>query len=302
MARATTTFIQNVNTIAAYKAYYQPLSTILNTALTRTADTGQVNWGTISSEPLTVRDYEIFSLAGPLAGSAPLYIRIDYRGGNSGAVSVATGTTTDGAGNLGGLTVASYPLHSQVINPIAAPLYAWAASDGQTYLTFSYALDPAAVGVDGVGTVVIERTRDADGTANAAGYHVWRWSATAPSTTAYTGAWSRVYAAQSQPSVQDWNINLFVPDLVNVGSAFRGTTSYAFPAMTYAGLTPGGASQALMFAFPADFPRGTPVSVTHYGLPMTFLPFADSVANVAPTMTNVNTSATKTLSPLIRWD
>lgn len=301
MARATTSYVQDYGSVTQYKNYYQPLSTILNTVLNRTTDTGQVNWGTIPSEPTVVRDYEIFSLGGPLAGSAPLYLRVDYLGNNFGGLSVATGTSTNGAGVLGGLTVATQKLHQMNISG-PYTLYAWAASDGESYVTFSYALDPAASGLDGVGTFVIERSRDIDGTANAAGYHVWRWQAISGGSTTYLGAWSRVYAAQTQPVVQDWNVNVFVPDLQNVGGAFRGTTSYAFPTTTYAGITPGGASKALMFAFAPDFPRGTPVTVTHYGQQMSFLPFADSVVVQTPTMTALNTPGGKNLSPLIRWD
>jgi hypothetical protein len=302
MARATSAYTHGYNSLAAYKAMFQPISTALNTALPRTADTGQVNWAAVATEPTVVRDYEIFSLGGPLAGAAPIFIRSDYKGGGGGNVTVTVGTTTDGAGNLGGLTVPALPLNTMALSIANPNTYLWAASDGQNYLTFHYGLDPAAANVDGVGILVVERTRDPDGTPNANGFHVWRWQQSAAATTVFNGGWSRVYGAQTQTSVVDYNINLFLPDLQNVNSGFRGTTSYAFPVMTYAGLIPGGASQALMFGFGADFPRGTPITLNHYGQNMTFVAMADAINTSAPVMTTAAAAGVKTVSPLIRWD
>jgi len=156
--------------------------------------------------------------------------------------------------------------------------------------------------LDGVGMTIIERTRDVDGTANASGFHVWRWYASSTVATTSWGSWSRVYAAQSQTATPDYGTGVFVPDLRNIGSAYRGTTAYAFPAMTYAGITPGGASQAVMFAFPNDFPRGNPITVTHYGQSMTFVPLADAVTSPTPYMNTQTGPAVKDLSPMIRWD
>jgi hypothetical protein len=303
MSRATTTYAQGYGTPAAYKAQYQPLSQVLNTALPRsTTESGQVNWGTVTTEPTVTRDFEVFALGGPLAATAPLYVRVDYRGGANGFVAVAAGTSTDGAGNLGGLTVTSQPLYNDTVTNLVAPQSAWAASDGETYLTFVYALDPNLATPDGIGAFVVERTRDPDGTPNGSGFHVYRWQVTAPTATTFLGSWSRVYAAAQQPYYTDYDPHVFLPDAYNLSSTFKGTTSYAFPAMTYAGIVPGGASKALLFAFATDFPRGTPVTVQHYNSAMTFVPTAGAVSTNIPVMNNAGAGAVKGLSPMFRWD
>lgn len=301
MARGTVLYQQAYGNVTAYKNLYGLLSGILTTALPRTADTGQVNWGAVATEPTAVRDFEIFSLGGPLAGVAPIFVRFDYKGGSGGTVTVTVGTATDGAGALSGLTVAALPLQGHSISNVAN-LTAWAASDRETYLVFAFALDVVAAGSDGVGMIVVERTRDPDGTANGAGFHVWRWQATNGAVTDFAGGWSKVYAAGTQPVAVDWNPAAYIPDHNNLASAFKGSTSYCFPAITYAGFVPGGASQALMWGLPGDFPRGTAITVTHYGQPMTYVPMGDAVKTKAATMSSVSAPVVKDLVPLIRWD
>lgn len=302
MARGTTTYTQAYGSLVNYKNLYQSLSTVLNQAATRTADTGQVNWATIATEPSTVRDYEVFALGGPLQSTAPVFLRIDYQGASvAGAGAYITvGTTTDGAGNLGGLTVAKQGLQNHTITN-TLNLSAWAACDG-SYFTFLYALDPVAAGTDGVGMFVVERTRDLTGAATANGFHVWRWYATTAAATAYLGGWSRTFASAAQTANTDYNFGVTVPDAFNATTSLDNNIGYAYPAYTYTPLAPGGASKALLFAFPNDFPRGQSVTVTHYGEAMTFVPLADSVTTGIPVMSAAATGALKSLSPMIRFD
>jgi len=292
---------------ANYKACYQAISGVINQALTKTGDTGQVNWATVSTEPGSgvVRDYEVFALGGPLQATAPILIRFDYWGTSTAGngVQITVGTTTDGAGNLGGLLVARTTLQNHTLS--ASPnQYCWAASDQASYFTFLYALDPAATGTDGVGMAVIERTRDPDGTATNAGFHAWRWQATNLTVTQPLGGWSKTFGAGSQPAAADFNYNVMAPDLFNLNSgAVAGGIFYAFPAHTYTPLfTMKGASKALMFAFPVDFPRGVATPITHYGEAMTFLPLADALTLNIPVANGVGNAGNKPMSAMIRWD
>jgi hypothetical protein len=308
MARGSASYTQAAaGTLAAYKACYQTISNVINQAGVRTADTGQVNWATIPSEPSSLgRDYEVFALGGPLQATAPIFLRFDYAGyGVAGTygVHITVGTTTDGAGTLGGLTVARLPLQNHAIGTPPVQ-WCWAASDQASYFTFLYALDTAATGQDGVGMVVVERTRDPNGDANGVGFHVWRWQAFSLTTTTNAGGWSRTFGAGSQPAVADFCYNAMVPDLQNNTSASQpGGLFYAFPAYTW---TPpaimGGASKALMFAYPPDFPRGSATPVTHYGESMTFIPLGDVIITGQPAMTSNTVAAVKYMAPMIRWD
>lgn len=72
--------------------------------LVQSADTGQVNWGTIASVPTSGSYvYEIWEGADALQGACPIFLKIEY-GNQSGTPSIATtmGTGSDGAGNLTG--------------------------------------------------------------------------------------------------------------------------------------------------------------------------------------------------------
>lgn len=305
MARGTTIFNQvAAGNVTTYKAQYQALSVILNQASVRTSDTGQVNWAAVSTESGTVRDYEIFALGGALQATAPVFLRFDYVGSNSASVTglhLTVGTTTDGAGNLGGITVAKWVLLSTVHT--ATNQYAWAASDGESYFTFLYALDPTQSGVEGIGMFVVERTRDAAGQPTGAGFHVWRWQGTTTTgATNYLGGWSKTFGAGTQPANVDYNLGVNIPDPYNTNNAFVGTTSRAFPAYTYTPPFIKGASKALLFCYPGELPRGKPVTVDHYGEAMTFVPLGDAVTNNIPVMNNAGGAAVRALSPLIRWD
>lgn len=302
MARGTTVYTQAVGSLANYKALYQNLSVILNQASPRTADTGQVNWAGIATESTVIRDYEIFALGGSLQATAPVYIRVDYVGSSSGYAQVTVGTATDGAGNLSGLTVAAFKLQVHAITN-QANLSAWAASDGSSYFTFHYALDPVATGTDGLGIFVVERTRDLTGAPTAAGFHVWRWQANTATTTVGFGGQYRVFGAGSQPVNPDYTFGTFVPDIFNTTTGLVGSTAYCWPAFTYTPLSPGGASKALLFGYPPDFPRGQAITVNHYGEAQTYVSLGDSVSNVFPSVNNSGAVvSTKTLMPLIRWD
>lgn len=288
--------------LANYKNTYQPMSTIMNQALARNSDTGQVNWATIPTESSGVRDYEIFAFTGSLQATAPIFIRVDYQGGGSGSVHTTVGTTTDGAGNLGGLTVAKLAMNVVGVDSYMNNKMAYAASDGTSYWTFHYCLDPVASGADGMGAVVVERTRDNSGNATGDGFHVWRWQRnTNQFTTTFQGGFSRMFGVGPQPTV-NYNCGINVPDPVNTNAAFVGLSAMAFPAYTYWTPKMLGASQALLFCYPNDFPRAKQVTVNHYGVPQSYVSLATAVPHLLPEMNSATGATTRTLSPMIRWD
>jgi hypothetical protein len=302
MARSSAIYTQVVG-YPAYRNWAKPISDALNATATRTTDTGQVNWATVTTEPAggAVRDFEVFAIGGSLQATAPIYLRFDYQGSSTttGGIYITVGTTTDGAGNLGGLTVAKMQLQAALGG---TNQYAWASCDSDSYFTFAYNLDPGGTGNDAVGVVVVERTRTLPGAASGAGFHVWRWTGGATSITTYQGGWSKTFGATSQPQNANYNLDVLAPELFNTNTAYVGGTSYAYPVYTYTAPFAKGASKALLLAFQYDFPRGQPVTLTHYGEPMTFISMSDAVTMPLPTLNNAGAAATKTISPLIRWD
>lgn len=305
MARSSAIYYQAYNGLTIYKAWVQPISTALNAVATRTADTGQVNWATIPNEPTVVRDYEIFAMGGPLQATAPIFIRVDYTGGTAGNIAVTVGTTTDGAGNLGGLLVAKQLLQNYpvTLNSSTIPQWVWTAHDTDgSYFTFTHNLDPSASGPDGAAIVVVERTRDNAGAATGAGFHVWRWWGFNTTQPSYIGCWTKTFgAAQQTPNADMVPVAMF-PDFWNTNTAYISPTSYAYPVYTYTVPLVKGASKALLFSYPYDFPRGQPATVPHYGEQMTFIPMSDAVPTPFPVYNTSGTLNNKNMSPLIRWD
>lgn len=302
MARGSATYTQSQGSPAAYKAWGQAISGILNQASPRTADTGQVNWASVVAEPSTVRDFEVFPMGGPLQATAPIFLRFDYQGSASGGLFLTVGTSTDGAGNLGGLLVPKVGLQNGIPG-VWSNVWGWASSDNASYFTLLYNMDPLTTGAKGQGMCVIERTRDLAGDPTGAGFHVWRWQAASTTATWYLGGWTKVFGAQSQSPAVDFNFASLLPDLVNTASAFVGNVSYAFPAYTAVPPFAKGASKALMFGFPNDWPRGQSIAVDHYGEAMTFVSVGDAMRNAFPVMTDKDTTtAVKYLAPIMRWD
>lgn len=76
--------------------------------LVPTTDTGQINWTTVTRPGTnTVAGYEIYKFADTNAGTAPVYIKLEYGTGTTAAVPqiwVTVGTGSNGSGTLTGFT------------------------------------------------------------------------------------------------------------------------------------------------------------------------------------------------------
>lgn len=303
MTRASTSYTgAGATTAALYKAWTVPISSMLGGLLTRTADTGQVVWANVTTEPTTIRDYEVYALGGSLQATAPIFFRFDYVGGaTAGAtngVRVTVGTSTDGAGNITGAATPAQQLTSFAPSNLQRNAY---VSVGDSYLTFAYNIDPASTTADGLGLFVFERTRSVDGTPNGDGYTSYSWKGTGAATNVWQGAYNRIVGAATQPAL-NYDPQMIVPNLANNASYFAGTVSQAFPAYGYGLTSPAGASRALLAGFPGDFPRLTEIAVSHYGATYQFLSLSGLTTIPVPYMSAAATASKKDFAPLIRWE
>jgi hypothetical protein len=318
-----TPFVSTNYNNAAYRNSFGLLSAQLNalsSVLPRTADTGQASPSSWLTSTTINQGYEIFQFNDALTATKPIYIRFDWSAvTSSGSFSVAVGTATNGAGTLSGVTYTAANLMGTAAT-VAAPRYCYASSDG-SQLTFVFNVQPGSAATpDSLGAVIIERTRDADGTPNGNGYMVWRWLQGADTGTVgastFQGATSRVYdtSVTAQP-VSSFDYNAFVPNQVNavptVPAITGGNTISVYPCFGYAGVTPQGASKALLLAYAADVPRQSPVQVTHYGAATQWLALGGAngttgvTGQVAVTAYSTSTAAQSTRAlacPLIRWE
>lgn len=315
MTRAATTHNWVNSNIASWKGSFQPISEMLNAVLVRTNDTGQVNWATISTVPPagsagSVRDYEVFRLTDALQATAPIFIRVDYAYSGTSAILTlrfTVGSSTDGAGNIGGVTATGIQTYSMTVAPTppAGGFNAYASSDGSS-LVLAHNLNANSATHDVWGGVVVERFRNLDGTPSPEGYNVWNFDST---TASLQGAghlarqYSRIFAATNQPPMETWpNPLVMVPGVNANNTFFLGDTSYAFPFYTSGPLLRG-ASKCLLIGFKGDFPRLSEVTLTHYGAPMKFLSFGPAGDLVLPYLTAWNVAAAKGgFGHLLRWE
>ena len=96
------------STLAHFKQWAMSISTALATfGWTKTSDSGQVNWTTISSVPSNPSGYvyEIWQSADALSSTLPMFLRLQYGwcpiySPAAVALQIFVGTGSDGAGNL----------------------------------------------------------------------------------------------------------------------------------------------------------------------------------------------------------
>jgi hypothetical protein len=324
MTRASGTYQQlpttAYNTIGSYRSQFGAMSTVFNTALTRSADSGQVNFSTITTPSTALgRDFEVFALTDSLQTSKPVYLRLDYYASTtlSGYLGATVGTASDGAGNVTGIgagNIVLLPNYGSGANGLTR--LAYASTDG-SYLALWFNLQTAANTYaaaggygygDTMGAIIVERTRDADGTPNGNGFTIWRWqqSSDGPLTAAgstYAGMTCRSYDATAWQPPTTLDTGAALPFAGQTSSYYLAGTASAYPAYTYAGLTPQGASKALMIGWAGDYSPKTAVPLTHYGATMTFLAMGPHAVLGAPYMsTNAAAAVRAGLCPLLRWE
>lgn len=279
----------------------------------KTADTGQVNWSTVTppSGGSTPTAYEIWRAGDSLHGTLPLYVKFEYGTNQSTGVPqlwVSSGYATDGAGNLtarAGLEMVT-PVPRRICFPGNSSY--WVASNDTEYGECIVTGDTSELVLSlfnngpqfGRGaTVTVGRTRDWAGVPTADGHY--QGVISGQGSTSGTGYWeervakvgfvqystttiSRVLATKNQLVVED--------------------KAYLAPVLT--GATPDvkGPAKWLMACGAGDFQPRQRVEVTHYGAPATFVcqspPYAGQYPQWGWAGPNWNDGTIPQLSPAIR--
>jgi hypothetical protein len=307
MTKASGTYSSTTANATAAKAMMQPISVFLNAALARTGDTGQVTWSTYAT---LANGYEVFAFTDAMQANYPIYVRVDYAVGNNGYLSFTVGTATTGAGVITGVLQTSMPIDTGR-SATGVTRYWYGSSDG-SYLALAMNMQATATSTastqDSLAAIVIERTRDADGTPNGAGLDIWRWYSTADAlTTPANGSFDALRckyydSTATQPAAQ-YDYGVQPQNLLNVTSYAAANNTYLFPALTQAGPVLGGASKALALAASADVPKQSAFTVTHYGAATTWIAMGNAQLATVPYMSAAATAAVKTgFTPCFRWD
>jgi hypothetical protein len=109
MATATFSVPAQITSDAEFRTWGSSINTALAAlGLVQTGDTGQINWTTVTKPvaATTFAGYEIWRFNDTLQATAPVYIKIEYGTGSSGAswhgLAVTVGSGTNGAGTING--------------------------------------------------------------------------------------------------------------------------------------------------------------------------------------------------------
>lgn len=158
--------------LASFKAWAEGLhNAILAAGLVQTADTGQINFASITTLPAagTVAGYAIYRFNDSLQSTAPIFLRVDYATSTASRAAPAfnVGKATNGAGVLD--PAVSFGAQRQFIltsgtSSTGAPTYV-AVGDGYFCLCFNASTVASGQG----GFFIIERHRDSDGNPTGAG-------------------------------------------------------------------------------------------------------------------------------------
>lgn len=139
MTTSTIAVVIGNDTLAHYVGWGQAVSDrIAATGMTKTADTGQVAWGSVATLPTASAypHYEIWQFTDTLQATMPMFMKIEYGAASTvgnPAIRIQFGTGTDGAGMLTGVTSRQQGTNNLVAST-SATSNIYAAGDG-SFLT-----------------------------------------------------------------------------------------------------------------------------------------------------------------------
>jgi hypothetical protein len=247
----------------------------------QTADTGQVNWVTVTAPAANTNGvYEVYRLDDALQATDPVFLKVVYSRAsntNAGILRFQAGTASDGAGTITSAanTNTSVTALSDAQNGMnaGAPAYSlrsYVGGDGSSLMVLLAPNDSGSAGAGG--GFLLERRRDpVTGEPAAGGFHcVWMPG---------TGQTTNSYAHHTV-----WTHNLYPQPAAGNGLILtgRGSSSAAdngvkdnvvpiFPYMTGGYPELGGPSKWIAGIFRADVPLGVTFPLSIYGEEGTFM-------------------------------
>jgi|PlaIllAssembly_1097288.scaffolds.fasta_scaffold02867_3 hypothetical protein len=264
--------LYQVDTDAKFRSWGLALSTAIQACgLTLVADTGSVNWTTVSkpSSTNTKAGFEIYRFDDALQATAPVYIRIDYGSGQYANVTAAIWFTI-GSGTNGSGTVTGNPT-----TPPKIELYPHATVAGTTYVTGAnnrlLYMGPTNQQYTYTSMFNIERTHDGTGADTADGVLlIWIEAGSTKG--------QNVWIAGTGAGTTETSFGVLNPA---TGSGATGSYIAVYPFFHTKGIFHFPAMNVLA-AFTTNISVGTPFSLTYYGSSKTYLPIASAAVLSTP--------------------
>lgn len=264
MTTSNPTITLNNSDATNFRAWSKAISDALQAVgLVKTADTGQINFTTVSGPSAQAQSlgYEIYRFTDALQGTKPIFFKIEYGSGASSFPQIGlwltVGSSTDGAGNITGPVISSRRQCSMAGPNVGVPAYF--SSDG-SYINWFMATNS-----NGVLGFSIERTRDAQGAATGDGYISYFFSQSVTPflhvvnlTSATLTSGSTINDDYAVPVLGAWTTS------VSAGDTFFFPRIVALPKIVY--------DLAIMTAYNGDVVERQPVTFVNLGASHTYIP------------------------------
>lgn len=214
---------------ATFRLWGSELATKLAAiGLVQTADTGQINWATVTRPAVNVyAGYEIWRFNDSLQGSAPIFFKLEYGTSNTAngpATRITVGTGSNGSGTITGQsTAATVCCHTGALTDAVTNRQSYAcAVDGIAWVTTKY----GAGGTDvNAVSFKIERTVDSTGAPTTTGFLLYACQATTTAGTP-TVQFVRTIATASTFAANTSGLYTFVPH--GITNSVTGSDTQAF--------------------------------------------------------------------------
>lgn len=271
MATSSSTSIYPDNsTDAAFRVWVAFVSALLDAAgFTKTADTGQINTATVlkPSATNTSQGYEIRAFVGdPLQATAPIFFKIEYGSGSATgnpSLWLTFGTGSDGAGTITNIFGARKQFASAGTST---------SSGNKCFASGSAAEGRLALVLWPTGStnfplvVVFERTRDSSGADTSTGLYIIAQTGTTKYAQFFPRNGLNIPAAETLFGCLCSGAETTGQLSTDVYCfAIRHFNKQELPAMKF-----------VVAYFDSNFTAESPVSLTHYGASMTFMPIGNS--------------------------
>lgn len=275
----TTTFSSSAinDTDANFRAWGSAVAAGLAAiGFVKTADTGQINWATVlkPAGTSTYQGYEIWQFNDTLQATAPLFVKLEYGSGtavNNPALRFTIGKGSDGAGGLTGVLLAAttYPAPNST-----ATAGSWYMSSGDGSM-WCFAPYPGLFTgpTNQQWNITLERSRNQDGTASAAGFHI-SWQVTNTVNVRVVN-----YATGATFTDSAWPVAL--PGATGLASLTGAGKTPLFPATLTDGQGNWWQPRCILVGTVSDIGNLSPITVEGFGvyLPITGMLYFDEVGS-----------------------
>jgi hypothetical protein len=270
---ATTTLTPSNSSDPLFRAWGSAINVKLAAAgLVQTADTGQINWTTVTAPvgATTAQGYEIWRFADALQSTAPVFFKLEYGSGsatNNPGLWITFGSGSSGAGVLTGTTSVRQAFGSTA-SYTTNPLSCYWCGDTNRFVASLFA---AGTGLSPSLTVVLsfERTVDSSGVVTSEGVLLLVKTG--------SGAYAQVHWNCTTGPTSSWEttVGAMGPQM---GTGSSGSQLAVYPVFFTKGvfLNPG---LNLFGYFNVDFTAGSTTSFTVYGASHTYMPVGSTAAS-----------------------